>query len=164
MGQIVGGLLALSGGVTGEILGGIASVTGIGALLGVPVAVVSTGLVIGGLANLGAGIRGLTQAWMEGGRGPRAGSAATENEKSPGLKHTKHSRERAIQRGFSDEAIDSIVHNNAKTRVGKVDEFGRKTWEYSDLRGNTVVTNDSGEVVTVFSKARGGRYIAKAQQ
>jgi len=64
--------------VTGEILGGIASVTGIGAFLGVPVAVVSTGLVIGGFANIGAGVRGLTQAWMAGGSGRGGGKAPTD--------------------------------------------------------------------------------------
>jgi hypothetical protein len=58
IGQVVGGLVSLALGVAGEIGGGAATVTGIGAALGVPAIVVSTAIVVGGLANIGAGIRG----------------------------------------------------------------------------------------------------------
>jgi len=34
-------------------------------------------------------------------------------------------------------------------------EFGSKTWEYSDRRGNTVATNEAGEIVKVFSPVEG---------
>ncbi len=69
VGQIVGGIFATVGGVGGEVLGGAATVSGIGAAAGVPVMVVSTAVVTGGLANIGAGIRGITQVLMEGGIG-----------------------------------------------------------------------------------------------
>jgi RHS repeat-associated protein len=59
IGQMVGGVISLAGGLTGEVLGGIASTTGIGAALGVPAIVVSSGLVVGGAGNIAAGIRGL---------------------------------------------------------------------------------------------------------
>jgi uncharacterized membrane protein len=55
VGQIVGGIFTMVGGVTGEVLGGAASVTGIGAAIGVPAMVVSTTLVVGGAANVAAG-------------------------------------------------------------------------------------------------------------
>ena len=59
IGQIVGGIVTMAGGVTGEVLGGIATTTGIGAAIGVPAMVVSAGLVVGGVENIAAGIRGL---------------------------------------------------------------------------------------------------------
>jgi hypothetical protein len=42
VGQIAGGIFAMVGGATGEVLGGAASVTGIGAAIGVPAMVVSS--------------------------------------------------------------------------------------------------------------------------
>jgi hypothetical protein len=47
------------GGATGEVFGGITTVTGIGAAVGVPAIVVSTGLVLGEMGNIAAGIQGL---------------------------------------------------------------------------------------------------------
>jgi hypothetical protein len=57
------------GGFTGEVLGGAATVTGIGVAVGVPAMVVSTTLVVGGAGNIAAGIRGLTQSMMSKGSG-----------------------------------------------------------------------------------------------
>jgi hypothetical protein len=62
VGMIVGGMAITVGGFTGEVLGGAATVTGIGAAVGVPAMVVSTTLVVGGAGNIAAGIRGLTQS------------------------------------------------------------------------------------------------------
>ena len=66
-----------------------------------------------------------------------------------------------LERGFTDDRIDVIVENNAKSRVGKVDASGAKTWEYSDARGNTVVTNEGGGIVTTYSRQPGGKYVEK---
>jgi Phage portal protein len=78
-----------------------------------------------------------------------------------GHRFTSHGRRQAMDRDFTDERIDAIVQNNARTRVGKVDRDGRKTWEYTDARGNTVVLNEEGDIVTVFSPVPGGRYIPR---
>jgi len=59
VGQIVGGMITLVGGLTGEVAGGLATTTGIGAAVGVSTIAVSTTLVVGGAANVAAGIRGL---------------------------------------------------------------------------------------------------------
>jgi hypothetical protein len=48
VGQIFGGLITLMGGLTGEVAGGLATTTGIGAAVGVPAIAVSTTLVVGG--------------------------------------------------------------------------------------------------------------------
>jgi RHS repeat-associated protein len=69
IGQIVGGTFALIGGFSGEVLGGIATVSGVGAALGVPVMAVSTVAVVGGLGNIAAGIRGLASVMSGGGGG-----------------------------------------------------------------------------------------------
>ena len=71
------GLALLIGGVTGEIFGGALTATGLGSLLGLPPMVVSTTLVVGGPANIGAGIHGLTQALRRRGA-VRAGKEALE--------------------------------------------------------------------------------------
>ncbi len=63
-----------------------------------------------------------------------------------GRPFTEHGRRQATERGFTDDRIDVIVENNAKSRVGKVDASGAKTWEYSDAPGNTVVTNEGGGI------------------
>ena len=89
---------------------------------------------------------------------PRPAKPTTQYEKV-GL--TEHGRKQATERGFTDERIDAIVENDAKSRVGKVHASGAKTWEYSDPRGNTVVTNESGGIVTVYSRLPGGNYVEK---
>ncbi|XYH94645.1 RHS repeat-associated core domain-containing protein [Sorangium sp. So ce1128] len=79
IGQIVGGLAVTIGGLTGEVFGGITSATGIGAAIGVPAIAVSTGLVVGGVGNIAAGIQGLSQALMSqgsGNQGPQATAPA----------------------------------------------------------------------------------------
>jgi hypothetical protein len=68
-GQVLGGIVTLLGGVTGEVLGGIATTSGIGAAIGVPTIAVSTTFVIGGFANIAAGLSALPQAAMSQGSG-----------------------------------------------------------------------------------------------
>jgi RHS repeat-associated protein len=75
VGMIVGGIAITAGGLTGELFGGAATVTGIGAAVGVPAIVVSTTLVVGGAGNVAAGIRGLMSTGS-GSSGPQ-GTAPT---------------------------------------------------------------------------------------
>jgi hypothetical protein len=69
-----------------EVAGGLATTTGIGAAVGVPTIAVSATLVAGGVGNIAAGIRGLSQSMMSSGSGssgpnatptPVAGSRVT---------------------------------------------------------------------------------------
>ncbi|AIQ14924.1 hypothetical protein PDUR_25855 [Paenibacillus durus] len=86
-------------------------------------------------------------------------------DKTPGgHSFSEHGAERANERGFSAETIDNIINNNKKNRKSKVDDQGRKTWEYTDARGNKVVTNESGGIVSVHSPAEGGTYIPKPKK
>ncbi|SEG78667.1 HINT domain-containing protein, partial [Paenibacillus sp. UNC499MF] len=86
-------------------------------------------------------------------------------DKTPGgHSFSKHGAERANERGFTAQAIDNIIDNNKKNRKSKIDENGGKTWEYTDARGNKVVTNESGGIVSVHSPAQGGIYIPKSSK
>jgi hypothetical protein len=78
-----------------------------------------------------------------------------------GREYTGHTQASDELRGFTGDRIDAIVDNNAASRAGKVDDQGRKTWEYTDSRGNKVVTNERGGIVSAHSPAPGGRYIPK---
>ncbi len=77
-----------------------------------------------------------------------------------GQRLTKHGREQATDRNFTDKNIDDIVQNNRRISNG-VDDQGRKTWRHTDSRGNTVILNEEGGVVSVFSTMPGGPYIPK---
>ena len=88
-------------------------------------------------------------------------------DKTPkGRKYTKHAAERANERGFDSQKIDSIIDNNYKHRVKEIDELtGEITWRYQDKRGNTVITDEWGDkIITVYShpvSVNGGNYIPK---
>ncbi|WP_207217767.1 MULTISPECIES: hypothetical protein [Sorangium] len=65
--------------MTGEVFGGITSATGIGAAIGVPAIAVSTGLIVGGVSNIAAGLQGLSQAMMsQGSTGPQGAAPVGE--------------------------------------------------------------------------------------
>jgi hypothetical protein len=87
---------------------------------------------------------------------PRADPGTTPK----GRRFTEHAREEANKRGFADDRIDAIVDNNKRISNG-IDELGRKTWRHTDNRGNTVILNEEGGVVTVFSPVPGGIFIPK---
>lgn len=88
-------------------------------------------------------------------------------DKTPnGREYTQHAAERANERGFDSQKIDSIIDNNYKYRTKEIDKLtGQVTWRYQDKRGNTVITNEWGDkIVTVYShptSANGGNYIPK---
>jgi hypothetical protein len=105
VGQIVGGIALTVGGFTGEVLGGAASVTGIGAAVGVPAMMVSTTLVVGGAGNIAAGIRGLMTTGS--GNSDRPVTTPTANWKSvKTFQHTflKHGHGAKITRSLADTA------------------------------------------------------------
>jgi len=83
-----------------------------------------------------------------------------------GRTFTNHGAERANERGFDSQIIDSIINNNKNTRVKEIDSAsGEVTWRYQDRRGNTVVTNEWGnKIVTVYSypeSENNGNYVSK---
>uniref|UniRef100_A0A0N5AC99 RHS repeat-associated core domain-containing protein n=1 Tax=Syphacia muris TaxID=451379 RepID=A0A0N5AC99_9BILA len=60
------------------------------------------------------------------------------NKTARGREYSKHAAERANERGFDSQIIDSIIDNNYKSRVKEIDKLtGQITWRYQDKRGNT---------------------------
>ena len=101
VGQVVGGLITLVGGLTGEVAGGLATTTGIGAAVGVSTIAVSTTLVVGGAANVAAGIRGLMTTG--------SGSGPAREVKLPSSKYpasAAHAREAHAAGRPSEVTID----------------------------------------------------------
>jgi hypothetical protein len=88
IGQIVGGVIATMGGLGGEVLGGAATVTGVGAAIGVPVMVVSAVAVTGGIANIVAGIEGLASVMSGGGGGGRGANSLKPDPDAEGAHST----------------------------------------------------------------------------
>jgi RHS repeat-associated protein len=84
----------------------------------------------------------------------------TAGHRTPGGRTLSgHAAGRANDRGFTDRIIDNIVNNNARNREKQIDEKGRVTWKYTDKRGNTVIVNENGDVVTVYGKGKKGAYV-----
>ncbi|WP_437954068.1 HNH endonuclease [Sorangium sp. So ce296] len=111
VGQIVGGLAITIGGLTGEVFGGITSATGIGAAIGVPAIAVSSGLVVGGVGNIAAGIQGLSQALMSQGSGSKGpqGTAPTATERGP-RRFSPEQRERGLERARDADGVPRCEH------------------------------------------------------
>ncbi|WP_437878159.1 hypothetical protein [Sorangium sp. So ce513] len=87
--------------MTGEVFGGITSATGVGATVGVPAIVVSTGLVVGGVGNIAAGIQGLSQALMSQGSEVTAPQAAAPAAR--GGHSATAARGRSVHREFAEK-------------------------------------------------------------
>ena len=87
VGEMVGGLALTVLGMGGEVLGFGLDLTGLGALVGVPVMAVSTALVAGGVGNMAAGLQGFAQALTtgsgSGSGGPVHHIATNKNWDSP---------------------------------------------------------------------------------
>jgi Phage portal protein len=77
-----------------------------------------------------------------------------------GRSYTKHGKDQQDLCGFTDKNIDDIVDNNKRVSDG-IDDQGRKTWRHTDSRGNTVILNEQGGIVTVYSNRPGSAYIPK---
>jgi hypothetical protein len=150
VGQIVGGIALTVGGFTGEVLGGAATVTGIGAAVGVPAMVVSTTLAVGGAGNIAAGIRGLSQSMMSTGSGPRTGyprdrATSDTNNWSAHFRNEREARSLARQKLGSDPV--EIEPGKWRSQDGK--------WQYrakpGDVKENHIHLEEldpkTGEVI-----------------
>ncbi|MCK0088962.1 DNRLRE domain-containing protein [[Clostridium] symbiosum] len=102
----------------------------------------------------------------EEGKGDSEAKIQPGDETPKGREYTQHGAERANERGFDSQKVDSIIDNNYKHRTKEIDKLtGKVTWRYQDKRGNTVITNEWGDkIVTVYSyptSTNGGNYIPK---
>ncbi|MGK3994888.1 RHS repeat-associated core domain-containing protein [Sorangium sp. So ce1024] len=151
IGQIVGGLALTLGGLTGEVFGGITSATGIGAAVGVPAIVVSTGLVVGGVGNIVAGIQGLSQALMSQGSGRTGpqGAGLAARGGAPGSRPAQP---------FTKAGKDEIWKRNAAVHRGanKCDNCGADVVRPQKHTKAVTPPNNEGHVDHVTSRSKGG--------
>ncbi|MEZ4300425.1 MAG: hypothetical protein R3B70_36105, partial [Polyangiaceae bacterium] len=136
IGLILGGTYTMVSGAGGEILGGAATATGVGAAVGVPAIVVSTGMVLGGAANVYTGVQSLRA-------GPKEGGAA-----SPAAASGRAGRATGMKRGPKS---DPSAPHNAKIRSEA---------EALEGRGNTVVAG-GGRAKELVVKTPGGHRSAR---
>lgn len=162
--QFAGDLLSVAGGAA-EFIGGFSWLVGGNSVsfAGTPFtggssAALSPVFTASGTAAMAHGVGTIWNAFSSFGEGY---DLDTGDVTPGGRSMSTHGAERANERGFTPEIIDAIIDNNTKTRKSKIDELGRKTWEYIDSRGNKVVTNDRGGIVSVHSSAPKGKYIPK---
>ena len=174
IGKILGksGTIAILSLLAGLFLGGGAAAAGGATLaLGGAMVVVSSSVIAIEWSALTAGSLSLSVSDHSSGSGEvEEGESEKElqaGDKTPkGREYTKHGAERANERGFDSQKIDSIIDNNYKHRTKEIDKLtGKITWRYQDKRGNTVITNEWGDkIVTVYShptSVNGGNYIPK---
>src|SRR6185503_12986183 len=108
LGKMVGGFVAMIGGVSGEIIGTGLTSTGVGSLLGVPAIAVSTVVVVGGVGNMAAGIHDFAEALQTKG----SGSGGTD----PGGKPAGASK---IDRTAFKAEREAFWREEAKNNPGK---------------------------------------------
>lgn len=151
-------------GIAVDTGGGSAGLSAVGVVAG---EMIQLWAVIVGTATL---TNSIISEFNNGGSSNNKGDSDSKYEpgdKTPkGREYTQHGAERANERGFDSQKIDSIIDNNYKHRVKEIDDLtGKVTWRYQDKRGNTVITNEWGDkIVTVYSypeSANGGYYIPK---
>jgi RHS repeat-associated protein len=90
--------------------------------------------------------------------GATSGGGYKAGDETPGgLRFTVHGADQANQRHFTAEIIDSIYRTFWKTRVKQLD-YNTKThlydlrWRITDSRGNVIVVDASGNIVSVFGR------------
>ena len=135
VGQIFIGAALIVGGVTGEVFGGLMTVTGIGSLVGVPAIAVSAVLVTGGAANVLAGLHELMTTG--------SGSSATR-EGDP--KIVDHPSQSAARRAAEREA--GMGKHGARTDSKEVDlRPGSRSPEGPPGVRTEVTSTDTGRTV-----------------
>jgi hypothetical protein len=124
-GQIVGGLITTGIGLAGEAAATGFVLTGIGSVVGVPVATVSTVAVVSGAASVLAGVQGLarlmTQPGTGGGGGSRAPPASTPKQDYHGndLRTTKPTQGYTLRDRNTQQVVKYGETTRGKKRYSK---------------------------------------------
>ncbi|MCY1713056.1 hypothetical protein [Caproiciproducens galactitolivorans] len=140
------GLIAVAAGLVGEGVGAGFTVTGAGAVAGVPAMVVSGAAAAVGALEVAAGLS-VSAVSIKNFRddfskfqkeGQANGASKSEN--------TRHGDQRLKERGFTDEKVNDLINNYSQ----KVYQEGGKT-VYAKKNGNyydVIITNADGEIIT----------------
>ena len=110
---------------------------------------VGEALVMVAASELGGALAGKALSWGIGKLAVKVGAKVGEKVISG---FTKHGVNQAISRGFKTSDILKIVREGQKVQA--VGRYGPQT-RYT-LGGNTVIVNESGKVISVFSNASDG--------
>jgi hypothetical protein len=118
------------------VLGGLARTTGIGATLGVPAIVVSSGVIAGGAANVAAGARGLFTTG--------SGSSAEKGTPPPNMSPAGAGRQGAFNEAKRQNNIPTSQQPASTTP--NVDRRGNpqpgRQYKFRDANGNEVIIRD----------------------
>ncbi|MBK8256450.1 MAG: hypothetical protein IPK82_27755 [Polyangiaceae bacterium] len=118
LGMIGGGLYTTATSISGEIGGGLLSATGVGAVVGVPAIAISTAGVLGGSANVLAGVN----AWMSAPKGD--GAASQAGSKLPNEKIAAPPTKRGnAPKGDDGHPVE--LHHRGQKADGPIDEMTR---------------------------------------
>jgi hypothetical protein len=128
VGEIFGGAVLSAVGATGDAAGFLLSGTGVGALGGVPLAVVSTVAAVGGAANVGAGVAGLAEALQSRGSGSGTG---LQQDSEP-------------SRVTNPSKSESPVWRNAKPYKDGLRQNGNEIWDWDKLHNDIEVYDSRG--------------------
>jgi RHS repeat-associated protein len=131
LGEIFGGLFTAASGLAGEVGGGALSLTGVGALAGVPVIVASTTAVVGGVGNVMAGINALATT------GSGSGQQGATAEPKGGTYQLKDPKTGKIMRTgrTNDLSRRQAEHDRDPATKGLDFEVDRRTDAYAEQRG-----------------------------
>jgi YD repeat-containing protein len=155
VGQTVGGIFGVVGGLAGEVAGGLASSTGIGALVGVPAIAVSTVVVTGSFANIGAGLHGLAEALQSSGSG--GGSVGAPPQRAVDTATHAAANNGAARPGYAGGRTFSNDGRGGGQVLPRQDASGRPiTYREYDVNPRTPGVNRGGERVVIGSD--GSRY------
>ncbi|TKD12807.1 AHH domain-containing protein [Polyangium fumosum] len=113
IGEIGIGLVQMALGVGGSFVGGGMSTTGGGAIVGVPIAVASAGMLVNGYAAVGVGIDGFGQAWSEGSGSPSWAPTLLARRGGPSSDALGRALEKAGHARPPGAAVHHIVAGNA---------------------------------------------------
>jgi RHS repeat-associated protein len=156
LGLFVGGIITLLEGVGGDIVGGAATATVVGAPVGVPAIVVSTGVAVGGLANIGAGITGLLNALSQGSgsSGPPTGSG--NGGSSPGATGAAGGERAGLP--FTRKDKSAVKTDNAAAHGGQTTcmNCGQPTVPAQQSRTGVTPPQNETQIDHVISKAKNG--------
>jgi hypothetical protein len=126
IGEIVGGALTTATGVVATLGGGAVSLTGLGALVGVPVVVGSATAVVGGLGNMAAGVRGLMTSGAGSGQQvataePKGGTYQLKDPKTGQV--MRNGRTNDLVRRRQEHANDPATRDLIFDELNKTDDY-----------------------------------------
>ncbi|MDI1433322.1 FG-GAP-like repeat-containing protein [Polyangium sorediatum] len=116
VGEMGAGIVQMVLGAGGSFLGGGMSTTGGGAIVGMPIAVASAGMLVNGYAAVGVGWDGFWQAWSTGG--------GASGARAPGPKVDRRLTQEDLGLGGTDAEVQGSIRVKDGRALVKIDYIG----------------------------------------